>query len=229
VTGARRPLLAVLLGSIAFNAALGIYALLTPHFGGLQEKVLGTSACVTAAGVLTFACLPALEQRRARFTPLLGIGASLLGFSLAIGAIWAGGSGETFGKTMGSVFVVAVFAVLTSVLSLARLASRYRLVLTAAVALAFALGALIVGAMWGDPSGSWYPRLVGVVAVLLAAATLAVPILHRASRSEPAPAPAPAGVRFCPSCGAPVALPASRESTCGSCGIRFRVDYPGSG
>jgi hypothetical protein len=223
VSTARRRLLLIVLGSIAVNAALGVYAILAPHFGDLQGRVLGTSACATGAGVMTFACLPALEQGRARYLPLAGIAATLVAFALLVVGIWAGG-GDTFGETIGSVFVVAGVGVLGSVLSLARLAPRFRWVLTAALALTCILGVLLLAGIWGDTSGSW-GKAVGVVAVLLAAAVLSVPILHRASRAE-LPATSETGpIEFCPSCGTRLAAPASKEAACAACGASFRVDY----
>jgi hypothetical protein len=227
VNRTKRPLLTVVLASIAVNALLGIYALLAPHFGDLQWKVLGTSACVTGAGVFSLACFPALEQRRLWRLPIIGIAASVLGFSLLVVAIWFGG-GDTLGKTIGSTIVVAGFGVLSSVLALARLAPRYRWTFIAAVILAGLLALVIIGGIWGGPSGSAYPRVVGVIAVLLASVTLAIPILHRASRAEllasHAAGPGP-GVGFCPACGAPVTATSGRDGACTACGIRFRVEY----
>ena len=223
----RRPLLAMVLASIAVNAALGIYALLVPHFGALQGRVLMTSFCVTGAGVLAFACLPAWEQGRLAFLPPTGVAASTLGFAVAVAGIWTKTESASFWKTTGTVFVVAGVCVLASVLSLVRLASRYRRVFPIAVSLAGLLGAMIVAGLWGEFATAWYPRLLGVVAVLLAAVTLALPILHRASRGdrEATAAPSRVGIRFCPSCGRPVSDVTGEDVTCGGCGARFQVRF----
>lgn len=223
--GRRRPLLAALLASISVNAALGIYALLVPHFGALQGRVLMTSFCVTGAGVLAFACLPAWEQRRLAFLPLTGIAASTLGFALVAAGIWTRTESESFSKSTWTVFVVVGVCVLASVLSLVRLASRYRRVFPIAVSLAGLLGAMIVAGVWGEFETTWYPRLLGVVAVLLAAVTVALPILHRASQAdrEAAAVPSTVRTRFCPFCGGPVIDVTGKGVTCGSCGARFRV------
>src|SRR6266508_1536424 len=62
----RRFGLATFFLSIAVNAALGIYAVLAPDFGETQEKILGTSLCVTGAAVLALACEPTWERRLPR-------------------------------------------------------------------------------------------------------------------------------------------------------------------
>lgn len=222
----RRPLLVVVLASIAVNAALGIYALLVPHFGDLQGRVLTTSACVTGACVLAFACLPAWERGRLAFVPAAGIATSTLGFAVVVAGIWAKTESGPYWKAAATVLVVAGVCVLSSVLSLAELAPRFRWAFPAAVSLAALLGAMIMAGFWGEWSNEWYFRLLGVAAVLLAAATLAVPILHRASRGEfEMLAPGRASVRFCPSCGRAVLPVSDEEATCGGCGSHFRVRY----
>jgi hypothetical protein len=228
-TRSRRLLLGVVLASIAVNAALGIYALLVPHFGALQGKVLGTSACVTGAGILAFACLPAWEQRRLGIVPPAAATSSALGFALVVTGIWTRTESAPFWKATGTALVVAGVAVLSSVLALARLVPRYRWVFPAAAALAGLLGAVIVGGLWGEPSSDWYPRLLGIVAVLLAAVTLALPILHRASRGELAivVAAPTGGTHFCPSCGRPVPTARDAAASCEHCGARFEVRYLG--
>lgn len=226
----RRPLLAVVGASIVVNAALGIYALVVPHFGSLQGRVLATSACVTGAGVLTLACLPAWERRRLAFLPRLGVAAAPSGFALVVIGMWARIESATYGKAIGTVLVVAVVCVTACVLSLAELAPRYRRVFPVADALAVVLGAMIVAGIWAGFPGAWYGRSVGVVAVLLAAASVSVPILQRASRGEiGAAAPAQPDVRFCPACGRPVLPATGDDAACGSCGNRFRVRYLSNG
>ena len=225
----RRPLLAVVGASIAVNAALGIYALVVPHFGSLQGRVLATSACVTGAGVLVLACLPAWERGRLAFLPRLGVVAAPSGFALIVVGLWARIDSAAYGKALGTVLVVAVVCVTACVLSLADLARRYRRMFPTAVALAVVLGTMIAAGIWAGFPGGWYGRAVGVVAVLFAAAGVSVPILHRASRGESAAvAPAQPEVRFCPACGRPVLTATGGEADCGACGNRFQIRYLGT-
>lgn len=222
----RRPLLAVVGASIVVNAALGIYALVVPHFGSLQGKVLATSACVTGAGLLTLGCLPAWERQRLAFVPRLGIAAAPLGFALLVIGIWTEVESDAFGKAAATVLVVAVVCTLACVLSLADLAPRFRHILPVAGALALVLGGMIIGGIWVEFPGAWYGRAIGVAAVLFAAATVSVPILHRASRGEPgAVTTGQPDVRFCPACGHPLVAGAGGEAACASCGTRFQVRY----
>jgi hypothetical protein len=219
----RRWLLALLVASVALNAALGIAALVVSGFGALERRVLLTSLAVSAAGVLGLACTPALERGRLRPLPRLGLAATVGSFALFVALIWLGDPPEALGKAAGTLLIGAVAAAHGSLVGLARLARRYRLVAPAAAGLALLLAAVAAAGIWSEPPGGWYPRLVGVLAVLLAAFTLLVPILHRASRTELSTAGAAAGLRFCPYCGAELAAPEGVEASCGACGARFTV------
>jgi hypothetical protein len=220
----RRAVTIALLGSIAVNAALGIYALVASHFGTTQGKVLGTSACVTGAGILALACLPALERRRLGIVPLAGMAGSAAGFAIVVAGIWAEPDTNVFGQLAGTVFTVAGACVVASVLALATLAPAYRRLFDAALALIALLAAMILAGIWGELGSDTYPRAVGVVSVLLAATALALAILHRASRDVLA-ALAAAGsheVRFCPSCGRRLA---AGVSACTGCGAAFEIRW----
>jgi hypothetical protein len=221
---ARRPLLAVVLVSIAVNAALGIYALVAPGFGDTQGKILTTSACVTGAGLFALACLPALERGKLMFLPPLGVAASVAGFGLLVLGLWLEADSAPVWKSAGTLLLVGGWAALSSLLSLARLAPRFQWSFRAAVALGLIVTALGVAGMWAEVSSDGFWRGFGVVAVLLGALTLAIPVLQRVSRDEVA-AEAPEGrpVRFCPACGHELRAGVAVE--CEACGARFSVRY----
>lgn len=222
----RRPLLFLLLASIAVNAALGIVALVSGDFGELERDVLFTSLCVSGTGVLSLACLPALERGRLGLLPRVGIAASVVGFGLLIVSFWIDDLPESYLQATQTVLVPAVAVAWASLIGLAHLARRFRWVLAVAIALVLVLGGQVVGAVWGGGDSDAYGRSVGVVAVLLAAFTLLVPILHRVSRAELGQQGAgEAGIRFCPGCGRPLVAPGMPGDAleCARCGLGFSV------
>jgi hypothetical protein len=210
--------------SIVVNAALGIYALVGGDFGDLQQDVLFTSLTISAAGVLALVCLPAAERGILGPVPYIGMGAAVATSAVVFAVIWLPDPPQTLERIASTLGVVAVTVAYGCVVGLASLAPRFRWVLKVATGLALALGALVTVATWGTGDAEWYGRTVGVVAVLLAAATLLVPVLHRASRAEVAQlATERAGVRFCPSCGAAAEAASGEPVTCPRCGTRFTV------
>jgi hypothetical protein len=219
----RRGLLVLLVGSIVVNAALGIFALVGGDFGDLEHDVLFTSLCVSGAGVLALASLPAAERGLLGPLPWVGAGAGAAGFGLLIVGIWADDPPEALQKTAGTLLMIAVGIAHAGLLSLLRLAPRFRWALTGAVTLALVLGLLGVALVWGELDEDWFARVFGVVAVLLAAFTLLVPVLGRASRRQLALGAGDGALRFCPGCGRPLEATAGKPATCATCGLRFTV------
>jgi ribosomal protein S27AE len=232
-TSGRRPVggkmrrlgLAIFFVSIAVNAALGIYAVLAPDFGETQGKILGTSLCVTGAVVLALACEPAWERRLLGPVPLLGAFLGGVGFTLAITGIWTGAESEIWGKTMGTIFTVAVACAVASLLVLARLAPRHAWIFTVTLALLGLGAAMMSFLMWqGDDPPAGYVRALGVVMIVLAAFTVTVPVLHWVDRGTLAAAEAATGaVRFCPYCGRELAHGMEVDLRCGRCGREFTI------
>jgi len=221
----RRGLLVLLVGSIVVNAAFGISALVGGDLGEPEQDVLFSSLTISGAGVLGLACLPAAERRVFGALPWLGMAAAAATSAALLAVIWIPDPSETLEQVAWTLGVVAVAIAYGCLIGLATLASRFRWSSRAAMALALVLGALVTVAIWGAGDEEWFGRTIGVVAVLLAAFTLLVPVFHRASRAELArlATERATGVRFCPACGAAVEAVSGAPVTCPRCGARFTV------
>ncbi len=222
--------------SIVVNAVLGIWALLSGDFGETQGKVLATSFLVSAAMLSVLLNTPAIGRRVRWPVPAIGAATGAAGFALFIVMLWAEVDDERWFKFAGSLLVVAAAATLVSSLALVPPLSRLRWLPPLADVLIAALAVTVVIGLWAEPDVDWYGRLVGVEAVLVAAATLLIPVLSRfgLGRAEPArPAvPGEPAIRFCPSCGRPVdhrALGTGQPVSCDSCGLVFEVATPSQG
>jgi len=221
----RRLGLGIFFVSIAVNAALGIYAVLAPDWGETQGKILATSLFVTGAVIFALVCEPAWERKLLGPVPLVGAALGAVGFTLAVAGIWTEAESEIWGKTMGTIFTVAVACAVASLLAIARLAPRHTWVFIVTLAV-LGLGAAMVCVLlwWGDDPPDAYLRALGVVMIVLAASTVTVPVLHWIDRAALAAAEAVTGaVRFCPYCGhgLPDALDMNIE--CARCGREFTI------
>ncbi len=226
----KKTALWLLIASVAISAVLGIWAILSGEFGELQARVLLTTLTITGASILGLACGAYWETGRNRALPGFGILLTIIGAGVVIFGIWYHTSAENFWKIAASICLVAIATAHVSLLSLARLAGRYRWALAAAYVLAYLLSVLLIIVLFATSNNSdWFPRLIGVVSILLAAASLMVPIFHRLSAAdirahEPASV-SPDGMWAtfsCPRCG--TALPSSSaEIVCGICRCHFRV------
>lgn len=222
----RRAGLGLFFASVACNAVIAIYALVSPGFGDTEGKILGTSLYVTAAVLLMLACEPALERRLAMPIPLMAAICGTVGFSLLIAMLWLKDDPPaTMAKLMGTVMTAAIGGTLVSLLALARLSLRFARVRTAAYALVALASLMTVIMLWTEPESGAYPRALGVVLVALAALVVTIPVLHRLSRAELEPKPPARGARvaFCPGCGVRLPPPPGPTFTCETCGEVFTV------
>lgn len=220
---ARRWLVRGLVVAVVVNAALGIAALVAGEFGDTQRRVLFTSLAVSGAGVLVLACIPALERRRLGPLPGAGIAAAAGGGVLAIVLSWLDEPPETLGRAFGTLVVAAVAIAYGSLIGLARLPRRHVWVVRAGTGLALVLAGLVTTTIWGAGDSPGMGRVVGVVAVLLAACTVLVPVLQRASRG-PGSTGSAARIGYCPSCGAALGdRGVSAAIRCPRCGGAWQI------
>lgn len=238
-----RLLLRLFVGSVTVNAVLGIWALLVGDFGETQGKVLATSFLVSAAMLCVLVNAPAMGRRALWPAPAIGAATGAVGFALLIVLLWAEVEGEFWFKSIGSLLVVAAATTLAASLALVPASGRLRWLPPLTDALIAALALTIVIGIWAEPDVDWYPRLLGIEGVLVAATTLLVPVLARfgGDRSEPGPplsSPVDGhAIRFCPSCGRPLGhhpIGSGQPATCDGCGLAFEVgvvarsDRPGA-
>jgi len=207
----------VTLASIFGNALFGIWAVAGP-LHDFEAAALATSMLLTAAGVTSVACAAAIPERRIGWLiPLMGIIASVAGYTLLIGAVWNDFEIKPLWRLGGSLISIAVTIGYASLLSDVHLTGRYRRLLWTAYVLLAAGSLFIVAVVWGfSPGESW--RFFGILAVLLGAITIAAPVVERL-RPDAGITP---DIVHCPYCGAGVS-PRVDKARCGTCHRRFRV------
>ncbi len=238
-----RIALGAFIASIVANAIIGIWALLSGDFGETQGKVLLTSMLTSAAMLSILVNMPAVRRRVLWPMPVVGAVSAAVGFALFIVLAWAEIETDEWMKLVGSLLVVAAAATLSSSLAIPSSQDVLRWLLPLAHVLITVLALTLIYGMWFEPDSEAYARLVGVEAVLVAATTLVIPVLPRFAASRrrtaesqtagPTYAPERDGrtqaIRFCPSCGQPVAenpMDAATPVQCANCGLRFTVSRP---
>lgn len=215
----RRRATAVFLALVGFNATVGILALVLGGFGETQGKILATSLLATAGCVGALVNLPAIKKGTLRSVPMVAAIASVIAATMLIVTVWAEIGDDLFIKPMVSVLLVAVAGTYAGLMSLVPLHGTRRLLAYGAYALTAALTAASLVFIWFevDSEAGW--RLFGVGGVLLAAATLAIPVLARSDRAQTV-----AVGWVCPRCGHGTATAGSGEHVvCTRCGTEFAV------
>ena len=217
----KRIALRTLIGSVAISALLGVAAILGGSgFGRLQAKVLFTALTVSGASILVMACGAAWERGILKPVPRTGAIAAIVTGALVTIGVWGEVEAEEFWKLVGTVSLAAGALAHASLVALAELAPRFRWSRLAAYALAAILSVTLIVLIWAEGSDNENVfRFVAVASILLASATIAIPVFHRMSRLDSVDAGTEA--RFCPKCGAALSVP----TECGGCHARFRVDW----
>lgn len=218
----RRIALRLCLASITASAVVGIVILLSAgEMGATEGRILATTLCLSGASVLGMACAPAVERRRLGWVPRAALLASVLAGALGIVSVWAEPiRSEAWWKMLGSVCVLAGCGAHASLLSLAQPSRRHAWLRPAAYACVSVLCAWVLAMIWMEAEGDLGWRVMGALAILLAALTLLVPLVRRMAPDAPAASELPQA-RHCPACGAALAEPGS----CVACGARFRVEF----
>src|ERR1043166_1787587 len=228
--GPKRIALWCLIVSVAISAALGILAILTGDFGSLQVRIILTTLTISAASMCALASGALAEARGRKVLPGVGIVLASSAAALMITAIWFEIDSAPYLKFMASVGVLAIATAHDCLLSLTRLAQRFLWARLVALASIYGLAVLVMLCIHVESAGEIGFRLIGVLAIVVAAITIVIPIFHRLSRDDfrVVAASGEAGIPglwptiTCPRCGA------SQSSSftaidCDKSGCRFVV------
>jgi len=224
----RKLILTVFFASVVINAVLGIVALFATNFDETQTDILLTSLTISTASVLSLAMFPARERGLVSPIPSVGIGLTILGFGLFLVLIWTDFDEYSLAKLAASFLVMGIAAGYVSLVALAVINPKFFNIVRGAYILATILAGFVVGAIWGEPEGEFLLRLMGVISILLAAATVTIPVLHRIYRNGATTMSGPSLKRVpsrCVSCGAQqLGTIDGLIYACGACQTRFRSD-----
>ena len=111
-----------------------------------------------------------------------------------------------------------------SLVALAVINPKFVNIMRVAYMLATILAGFVVGAIWGNPEGEILLRVMGVISILLAAATVTIPVLHRIYRNGTTTMSGQRVPSCCVSCGARQLETIGLIYTCAACQTRFRAD-----
>ncbi len=177
--------------SIGLSALMGIWALISGEFGETQGKILFTTLTVVGTSILGLACGAFLESPRSlnlKAVPLAGIALAVLCAFTCFWLIWGNsGNGSDGIFKLSLVSSICAFSLAQlSLLSMARLAKRFRWSLIAVYVVVFGLNLIICPIIIFELSGddNLVLRLIGILSVVAASLTVMIPIFHWLSRSE---------------------------------------------
>ncbi len=185
----KKTFLNTLIGSIVVSALLGIWAILSGEFGEFQARILGTTLTVVGTSLLGLACgafweSPRSSEMALKAIPAAGIILAFVAALMVLIMIW--GKYDDIWKAAAISGIFAFSLAQLSLLSMANLAKRFEWVLTVAFLVVLSLAAInsILIIVEPESESNFVMRLIGVLAVIDAAITVMIPILHRLSRGD---------------------------------------------
>lgn len=182
----RKLFLYLLIASVSISALIGIVVLLFGNFGDFETRVLMTALTITVTSILGLMCGAKIEASNDRIVPLAGIILATVSAIMWIYLVWNDPRNDLFVKSLMSVTLVATACAHISLLTLARLDGRFRWARYAAQITVWGLTAYLLFLIWNpnEIEREITGRVVGVLAIVLAAITVVTPIFHKLSSHE---------------------------------------------
>jgi hypothetical protein len=181
----RRALLYALIGSVIAAAVLGIALVLLNTWGWFEIRVILTTITIAVASVVGLACDLSRTPRGTNALPIAGLILTTIAAVMILLGMWADIKPDAFWKTTASIAIFAVAATHVSLLSIARLAGNFRWVYFIACQIIFGLAILLVAIIFFEIDVDRTFRFIAALAILDAAVTLIIPILHRIGKADP--------------------------------------------
>ncbi len=216
--GVKQTFTRVAIVLISLNAVLAVMILALGRMGDTEGKILGTSLLATASALLAMVQVPALRGQRLGIAPMTGIAASGIGFLVVAVGMWTELESDTWWRLGGSGYIIAVAAAVAAILSGWPVRGRAGWVQSAALVLIGIGAAMGLGGIWLEIDNEAFGRIFAVVLVLVAAAGLAIPILHRSAVEE-----FHLSIEHCPFCGVRMHGETDSPLVCKACRRTFNV------
>ena len=185
----KRVLFYLLISSVVFAAVLGIVLVLLNTWGWFEIRVILTTTTIAVASLCGLACDLSRTTRGSNALPVSGLALTAIGTVLVLIGMWFEVDADEYWKATGCVSIFAVAVAHVCLLSIARLSARFRWVFLVACQIIFGLALLLAVIILWEIDEERMFQFVAAIAILDAAVTLIIPILHRLSKSEPMSTP----------------------------------------
>jgi hypothetical protein len=184
----RRRALASFIVFLSLSALIAIITVLAGSWSWFELRVLITTSLIAAASICCMVCALYAEKTDRRAGAAAGAALNITGAALLIFGAWVDPHSDTFWKAAIAIGVFGVAAAHYFLLGFMGLRPGHRWIQHTALAVIAANAAMIVLAVITDSNEHLVFKIIAVLSILAALATLAIPVLARIDR-PPAGAP----------------------------------------
>lgn len=177
-------LLYILVISVLLGAVFGIVIVLRATWTWIEVRVILTTVVLALASLCGLACDLARSPKTKPVLPVTGLLLTLITAMLFLFGIWSDSTEEMYWKTTVSSMILTLATVQICLLSIAKLASRFRWVFAIAFQVAYGLAIYLIYMIFAEVENPEAFKFAGVVSIVDAALALLIPILHRISRAD---------------------------------------------
>ena len=180
----KKPLLYALIISVIFGALLGIVVVLLDTWGWFEVRVILTTLVIAVASVCGLACDLSRTPAGFNVLPKSGLVLTAITAALMLVGIWCDVNSEGFWKCTAVAATFGVATVQVSLLSIAKLAVRFRWVYFIGCQIIYGLAILIATVILFEINSEPLWRFLAAHSIVAAAVSLVIPILHRIGKTE---------------------------------------------
>ncbi|QEF98382.1 hypothetical protein Mal15_24340 [Stieleria maiorica] len=180
----KKPLLYLLIGSVLLSALLGIVLVLRGNWGWLEIRVILTTVIFAVASVCGLACDVSRTPSGLNLFPKAGLALTAITTALLLLGIWVEVDSEAYWKTTTVLISIGVATVHVSLLSIAKLARRFRWVPFIATQIIYGLAILVSMIIVFEINSDLLWRFLAAHSIVVAAVSIVIPILHRISKTD---------------------------------------------
>lgn len=180
----KKVLLYLLVGSVILSAVLGIVMVLRNTWDWYEIRVMLTTITIAVASLCGLAGDFSRTPRGLNLLPKASLLLTFASAVLILILIWLEIHHDGYLQATAIVSIFAIAVVHVSLLSNARLADRFRWVYLIAMQVIFGLAALLSAMILFELDDEGMFQFVAALAILDAALTLVIPLLHRISKAD---------------------------------------------
>lgn len=227
----KRIFLTCLVVSVVSSAVLGIAAMVFQQNWRVQQRLIMTAVVTGLYSLGALAASIPFDRGHWRVASGAGIATLVIAFVLTVPVVWLPQleDSDAYGRFVGSIATIGGLLAHMSLISMARVSSRFRWLQLLTIVSSFLLATTIIGMIIVNPSypnSQLWATSIGLCVLLAACGSIVIPIAQVLNRIQTAEQVETVDLEMtiiCPRCRLQQVV-ASGPCICAQCKLRFKIE-----